>query len=84
MTCPPCNHNCRQGRECTARTGLHTDDGGHLFNGGVVFPHESDAPIVTPEEAGTWSVVAQVLFIAIVVSSLCFAFIQIVLPTFYH
>ncbi len=59
-------------------------EGAHLFNGGIVFPNEPDEPVVTPEEAGTWSVVAQIACIAVVVACLAFAFIQIVLPAYYH
>jgi hypothetical protein len=89
MTCPPCTHNCRQGRDCKARiAGLHDVDGGHEVHGALSFPIEreyaDDAPITTPESAETWAVVAQVLFIAIVVGCLAAAFIQIVLPPFYR
>lgn len=34
---------------------LHTDDGGHEFNGGVTFPIEPDEPIPTTEEAEGWT-----------------------------
>jgi len=38
---------------------LHQEDGGHCFNGGVVFPFEEDAPPVTADEAVSWAAYAR-------------------------
>jgi hypothetical protein len=90
MTCPPCTHNCRQGRDCTARAdlpGVHQDDGGHAVNAGIAFPIEreyADDRVTTSEAAGAWTCISQILLIAIVVFCLAAAFIQIVLPPFYR
>jgi hypothetical protein len=51
--------------------GLHTDNGGHEFRGGIAWPIE-DEPVTTPSEVGYWAtctlaVVAFVAFTAMVV-----------------
>lgn len=96
MTCTTC-HGIGHGKGCRACKNatravfglppLYQDDGGHEVHGDLSFPIEReypDEPITTPEAAETWAVVAQVLFIAIVVICACAAFIQIVLPPLYH
>lgn len=36
MSCPPCTHDCRQGRKCTAN--LTTGNGGNVITDGVPLP----------------------------------------------
>jgi len=45
--------------------GLHQHDGGHSFNGGVVFPLEEDQPPVTADEAVSWAAYARYLLLCI-------------------
>jgi hypothetical protein len=68
MTC--CEYhgvNCNQGRACPARiAGLHTNDGGVAFSGGIAFPIEAeDEPPASPDDAQGWAVWSQ-LFLAAV------------------